>query len=99
MLKHIFRIFLVLFLVASSFSTSEAQEERRTSLSFYGGVAFYPKSKLNSASLPTRALGGFNPSPMIGLGAYYRLSQRLRLGETYTFNFGASAGNRSLSSH
>ncbi len=98
MLKHIFRFFLVLFLIVTS-SILKAQVERKTSLNIYGGIAFYPKTKINQADLPTRALGGFNPSPLIGIGAYYRLSKRLSLGENYMLLFAAKSGNRSLSSH
>ena len=99
MLNPIFRFFFVLILIVIAFSNSFAQVERKVSLNIYGGIAFYPKSKINPADLPVRALGGFNPSPLIGIGAYYKLSKRLSIGENYMLLFLAKSGNRNLSSH
>jgi cell division septation protein DedD len=99
MLKYIFRFLFIIIFITFSCSYIKAQEERKVSLSIYGGVALYPKSKINPANLPIRALGGFNPSPVLGLGAFYRLSKRMQIGESYMYLFGAQSHNRNMSSH
>lgn len=99
MYHYIFRSLLVALLLMYSCSQLSAQEERRISLSFYTGAGFFPKDKKNDANLTTRALGGFKPAPLVGLGLYYRLTPHLSAGESYTFLFGAANNNRYLSSH
>ena len=99
MYQYIFRSLLAVFLLIYSCSGLWAQEERRISLSLYTGAAFFSKDKKNDANLTTRALGGFKPAPLVGLGLYYRLSPHLYAGESYTFLFGATNSNRNLSSH
>ncbi|HVD97031.1 MAG TPA: SPOR domain-containing protein [Cytophagaceae bacterium] len=99
MLKYIFRFFAIVFLLIHSSSTLLAQEERKVSLSVYGGAAFFLKNKTNNADLSTRVLGGFKPTPLAGLGVYYKLSQRFYIGENYLYLFSAKIDNRKLSSH
>jgi cell division septation protein DedD len=99
MQKSIFRFFFIIILIINFCSPLLAQEERRVSLSIYGGAAFFPKDKKNNANLPTRALGGFNPTPLIGLGAYFKLTKRLYIGENYMYLFNTKEDNRKLSAH
>ena len=99
MLKYIFRFFFVLISLLISHSTIKAQEERKLSLSVYGGAAFFPKSKTNPADLPTRVFGGFKPSPIVGLGIYYKLSKKIQLGENYSYLINATTGSRTFNNH
>jgi hypothetical protein len=99
MLKYIFRFFFVLIITTLSHSITKGQEERKISLSAFGGLALYPKNKNSPAELPTRVLGGFKPSPLVGLGIYYRLSKRLHIGENYSFLLPAKTDFRSLKNH
>ncbi len=99
MFKYIFRVFLIIILFIYSYSQVLAQEERKISLSVYGGAAFFLKDKKNDADLSTRILGGYKPTPLVGLGVYFRLSKRIYLGENYMYLFGARTANRKLSAH
>jgi hypothetical protein len=80
-------------------SLVQAQEERRLSLSVYGGAAFFPKDKKTNADLPTRALGGFHPTPLAGVGAYFKVTKRIYIGENYMYLFNTKEDNRKLSAH
>ena len=97
--KYIFRFSFVLISILLSYSNIKAQEERKLSLSVYGGAAFYPKSKTNAADLPTRVFGGFKPSPIVGLGIYYQLTKRLQIGENYSYLLNAKTGSRTFNNH
>lgn len=99
MFKYIFRFFLTTVIFVYSYSAIQAQEARRISFSLYGGAAFFPKDQKNTADLSTRVMGGFKPSPLAGLGIYFRLTKRLYVGENYMFLFNAKTENRKLSSH
>lgn len=98
-MKYIFRFFFVLIITTLSYTISNGQEERRVSLSAYGGLALYPKNKNSPAELPTRVLGGFKPSPLVGLGIHFRLGKRLHIGENYSYLLTAKTGSRSLNNH
>jgi hypothetical protein len=99
MLKYIFRFFFVLISILISYSNIQAQEERKLSLSVYGGAAFFPKGKTNQAALPTRIFGGFKPAPLIGFGVYYQLTKKLQLGENYSYLINATTGSRTFNNH
>jgi hypothetical protein len=99
MQKNIFRFFFILILIVISYSRISAQEERKVSLSVFTGAAFFPGEKKNNANLATRVLGGFKPTPLIGIGAFYRVSKRIKIGESYNYLFATNADNRKLTSH
>jgi len=97
MQKNIFKALFIIISIINFLSSAFAQEERKVSFTTITGVALFPNDKKNNADLSTRVLGGYNPTPVLGLGINYKLSKHLKVGEHYMIFFNTNSENRKLS--
>lgn len=69
--------------------------ERKLSFQTYGGISLFSRNeKRNAADQPTRIFAAYKPAPTFGAGVYYRLANRLYLGEHATILIAKKSNHR-----